>query len=252
MTKEFIGSLELNRIYQMDCIEGMKRIPSESIDLVITDPPYGINYISNRSKDSEYRKKVKSVNGILNDKNNIKFLGNVAIELYRILKKNTHLYWFTRWDKIEEQKPMLEKVGFKVKNNLIWMKNNWSMGDLKGAYAGQYECILYCQKGKRLLNEVNGIKRHPDILQFDRVPPNKLLHSHQKPVNLLEFLIKKSSNENEIIFDPFMGSSSTAIAAIKTNRKYIGFELDNEFYYIASKRIDEYLLKIKDEITLKH
>lgn len=237
--KELIGSLELNRIYQFDCIEAMRLLPSESIDLVVTDPPYGIKYYSNRSKDKEYRDKVSTVNGILNDENNGDFLEIVAKELFRLLKKNTHLYWFTRWDKVEEQKPMLERIGFKVKNNLIWMKNNWSMGDLKGAYAGQYECILFCQKGRRELNEVDGKKRHSDILQFDRIPPNKLIHSHQKPVELLELLIKKSSNENEIVIDPFMGSGSTAVAAIISNRKWIGFEMEPKYIELANIRLDD-------------
>lgn len=175
----------------------------------------------------------------MNDKDNINFLEEVAKELYRLLKNNSHLYWFTRWDKVEEQKPMLEKVGFKVKNNLIWMKNNWSMGDLKGAYAGQYECILFCQKGRRELNEVDGKKRHADILQFDRIPPNKLLHSHQKPVELLELLIKKSSNEGDVILDPFIGCGSTAIAALNSKRKFLGFELDEKHYETAIHRVEE-------------
>lgn len=211
------------------------------IDLVVTDPPYGINFNSNHSKSKEYRDNLKSVDGILNDgKDNLNFLEEVATELFRLLKDNTHLYWFTRWDKVEEQKPMLEQIGFKVKNNIIWMKNNWSMGDLKGAYAGQYECILFCQKGRRELNEVDGKKRHSDILQFDRISPNKLLHSHQKPVELLELLIKKSSNENDIVLDPFMGCASTAVAAIKSGRKFLGFELDEKHYETANNRLKEY------------
>lgn len=231
--------IELNKIYNMDCIEGMKLIKDESIDLVLTDPPYGIDYYSNWSKDKKYREKVKTVNGIANDKNNIEFLEIVIKELYRVLKKNTHLYWFTRWDKVEEHKPLLEKVGFKVKNNLIWMKNNWSMGDLQGSYAGQYECILFCQKGRRILNDVDGKKRHSDILQFDRVPSNKLLHSHQKPVDLLKLLIRKSTMENEIVLDPFIGCGSTAVASIETNRNFIGFELDKEFCDISNERINK-------------
>jgi DNA modification methylase len=237
--KEILGNLELNRLYQFDCIEAMRLLPSESIDLVVTDPPYGIKYYSNWSKDKEYRDKVSTVNGIKNDENNIDFLELVATELFRLLKNNTHLYWFTRWDKVEEQKPMLERVGFKVKNNIIWMKNNWSMGDLKGAYAGQYECILFCQKGRRELNEVDGKKRHTDILQFDRIPPNKLLHSHQKPTDLLELLIKKSSSENEIVLDPFMGCGSTAVAASITHRKWIGFELEPKYIEISNTRLDD-------------
>lgn len=232
--------MELNKIYQNECINGMRNIGGGSIDLVVTDPPYGINFNSNHSKNNEYRNNLKSVDGILNDgKDNIGFLEEVATEVYRILSENSHLYWFTRWDKVEEQKPMLEKLGFKVKNNIIWMKNNWSMGDLKGAYAGQYECILFCQKGRKELNEVDGKKRHADILQFDRIAPSKLLHSHQKPVELLELLIKKSSNEGDVVLDPFMGSGSTAIAAINSNRKYIGFELDEQYIEVTNKRIEE-------------
>lgn len=231
----------LNTIYKHDCIKAMERLPDASIDLVVTDPPYGIKYYSNWSKDEKYREKVSSVNGILNDGNNVDFLELVAKQIHRLLKNNTHLYWFTRWDKVEEQKPMLEKIGFKVKNNIIWMKNNWSMGDLKGAYAGQYECILFCQKGRRELNEVDGKKRHSDILQFDRIPPNQLLHSHQKPIELLELLIKKSSSEGEIVLDPFMGSASTAIAAVKSNRKFIGFELDDKHFETANNRLKEYI-----------
>jgi len=229
----------VNGIYKGDCLKGIERIADESIDLGVTDPPYGINYYSNRSKDDKYRGKVKSVDGIKNDKNNIDFLEKVAKGFYRILKNNTHLYWFTRWDKVEEQKPMLEEIGFKVKNNIIWMKNNWSMGDLKGSYAGQYECILFCHKGRRELNEVDGKKRHSDILTFDRIPVNRLLHSHQKPTELIELLIKKSSDENEIVFDPFMGSGTTAVAAKSSNRKFIGFELDEDYYKKAKERISD-------------
>lgn len=233
--------LEINKIYNMDCISGLKMLDSNSVDLVVTDPPYGIKYYSNWSNDKKYRNKVKTVDGILNDSENIDFLEVVAKELYRAQKNNTHLYWFTRWDKVEEQKPMLESLGYKVKNNIIWMKNNWSMGDLKGAYAGQYECILFCHKGRRELNEVNGKKRHCDILQFDRIPPNKLLHSHQKPTDLLKLLIEKSSAEGEVVLDPFMGSASTAISCLESNRKYIGFEMDNEIYNIGNERVNTYI-----------
>src|SRR5699024_1940640 len=124
-----------------------------SVNLVVTDPPYGINFNSNYRKHSE----LKSVGGILNDgTENISFLRSVANEIFRVLRNDSHLYWFTRWDKVDEQKPMLSDLGFDVKNNIIWVKNNWSMGDLKGSYASQYECILFCNKGAHNLNRVNG------------------------------------------------------------------------------------------------
>lgn len=236
--KKLIGELELNRIYQRDCIEGLKALPDASVDLVVTDPPYGIDYNSNWSKDSEYRSKVKTVNGIKNDgADNHDFLAQVLYELNRVMKPNTHIYWFTRWDRVQYQQPLLERY-FKMKNSLVWMKNNWSMGDLTGAYAGQYESILFAQKGRRTLNEIDGTKRHADILQFNRVSPNKLRHSHEKPEDLIEFLIRKSSNEGEIVLDPFCGSGTTAVAAARLKRDFITFELESDFIKIANKRLD--------------
>jgi len=113
--------LELNNIYHLDCIEGMKKIPNLSIDLVITDPPYGIGWRAVGNGQG-----LSTRNGILNDtSNNVEMLEASAIEMYRVLKNNSHLYWFTRWDKVEIHKPMLERVGFNIKNNLIWVKNHW-------------------------------------------------------------------------------------------------------------------------------
>lgn len=232
--KKTLGSLELNRIYQMDCVDGMRLLPDESVDLVIADPPYGIDFHSNHRKKSE----LKSVKGIYNDSaDNTDFLSKVISEINRILKPNSHVYWFTRWDRIYLQQPLLERY-FKVKNALVWMKNNWSMGDLTGAYASQYETIIFAQKGRRQLNEVNGKARHPDILRFDRISPNKLRHSHEKPEDLIEFLIRKSSNEGEIVLDPFCGSGTTAVCAQKLNRNFITFELEYEYVRIANQRLE--------------
>lgn len=124
-------------------------------------------------------------------------------------------------------------------------KNNWSMGDLTGAYAGQYESILFAQKGRRNLNEVAGKRRHPDILSFDRVPASKLRHSHEKPTDLIEFLIKKSSNKGEIILDPFCGSGTTVVCAKRLGRKFITFELERQYVEIANERLDNEAEDIK-------
>lgn len=241
MDKEFLGGLELNRIYQRDVIEGIQMIPDNTIDLIICDPPYGINFNSN------YRKKtyLKTTKGIANDINNTVFLERVIEEMDRVLKPDSHVYWFTRWDKVEVHKPILDKY-FKVKNSLIWMKNNWSMGDLFGAYAGQYENILFAQKGRKLLNEIDKTRRHPDILQYDRVPPNKLEHNHQKPTDLLEFLIKKSSQEGDMVLVPFCGSGSECVASTILKRNFISFEIDPDFIEIANKRLDS--IQLEDDL----
>lgn len=225
----------VNKAIVGDCLSILREMPSESVDLVITDPPYGINFHSNMRKKSE----LKTVRGIANDgSDNTDFLEEVINELARIMKPDTHIYWFTRWDRVPLQMPLLSRY-FTVKNALVWVKNGHSMGDLKGAYAGQYEVILFAQKGRRFLNEVNGKQRHTDILNFDRVHNLKLRHSHEKPEPLIEFLIRKSSVEGEIILDPFCGSGTTAAVAARLGRRFITMDLDSSLVETANKRIEE-------------
>lgn len=227
--------IELNTIYNEDCLIGMSKLEANSIDLVVTDPPYGIDYKSGHRVHSE----LETTKGILNDGDeNLSFLTQVAAELYRVMKNNTHIYWFARWDKTDEQLPMLEEAGFTIKNNLIWVKNNWSMGDLEGAYAGQYECIIFAQKGRKTLNEVDGVSRHSDIIEYKREGSKYMYHSHQKPIALIEFLIRKSSVEGDLVLDAFIGSGTTAIASHNVNRDYIGYEQHEPHYQTAIKRIE--------------
>ena len=195
------------------------------VDCLLTDPPYGIQHKSNRSKKEDAITK----RGIVNDGDNSLFIQKILALSYDVLKNNSHFYFFTRWDKIAEYYPMLDKY-YKIKNVLIWDKMNHGSGDLTGAYANRYECIIYGMKGRRKLNEVEGKKRHQDILQFSKVSSSKLLHPHQKPVDLISFLIKKSTVENEIVLDPFGGAGTTVAAAHQTNRQSIVVELD-DFYY---------------------
>lgn len=233
--------LETNNLIHDDCLNVMKNMKDNCIDLIVTDPPYGINYQNNRRNKSG---KVITENGILNDnKDNEQFLLLVLKECFRILKDGRHIYWFGRYDSISKQIPLLENVGFKVKNQLIWVKNNHGTGDLNYSYAPKYECILYAIKVtdkktvKRKLFKIGDTTRHNDILIFDRINRNKMIHDHQKPTELLSFLIEKSSLENEIVFDPFAGSGSTLYAADNLNRKYIGCEMDTNIYKLIEGTI---------------
>ena len=91
----------INEVLHGDCIGILREIPDESVDLVLTDPPYGIDFSSNWSADKKYREANKSVDGILNDgKDNATFLSEVIVELNRVMKVGSHIYWFTRWDKV--------------------------------------------------------------------------------------------------------------------------------------------------------
>ena len=223
----------MNKYINGDCLEILDRlfINGERFNCLITDPPYGIEHKSNRSTNTNSVTK----KGILNDgSDNTELLTNVIEKVDKILLNNSHIYWFTRWDRIYLHYPILAKY-FNIKNIIIWDKKNHGSGDLFGSYGNRYECIIFCQKGRRLLNEVDGKKRHEDILSIPKIPSNQLIHPHQKPIELLSFFIDKSTNIGEKIIDPFGGVGSIIVAGANKKRDIYAVELD-DFYYTEGKK----------------
>lgn len=197
-------------LYCADCLALLKQLPSESIDLVVIDPPYGMDYVSGRRK--------QKFNRIIND-DNVAWMEALIPLLYRKLKENTHSYLFCNDYSLGDLRTAFKASKFQVKRTLIWEKNNHTAGDLEGDYANKTEFILYAQKGRRLLNG----KRCTNILKFDRAVVQ--LHPTQKPIPLLSFLINNSSNSNELILDPFCGSGTALVAAKRSGRCYIGIDI---------------------------
>jgi len=238
-------NFRLNQFYNLNTEKYLKYIKDNSIDLIITDPPYGINYYTNRRKN----KTRLTENGIQGDhKDNLNLIKNTINELFRVLKPGRHIYWFGRFDSISKHIELFIKAGFIIKNNLIWIKNNHGTGDLYYSYAPKYECILYAikpAKKKFRLKKFEGITRHSDILNFNKIPSKLLVHDHEKPTELLEFLIEKSSNKNEVILDPFLGSGQTMFASFNRNRQFIGFEIDKRIYKMIKNRFKHYSKKEK-------
>lgn len=219
----------LIKLYNGDCLEIMQNIPDKSIDLIVTDPPYLINYKTNYRKD-----KTHDFCSVIKNDNNYGLIHNYIQECYRILKDNTAMYMFCNCDRVDYFKQELENANFKIKNMIIWVKNNWTAGDLQAQFGKQYEIIFLVNKGRCKFNG----KRITDVWNFNRVSGNKQLHQNQKPLDLIEQCIEKHSKEKDLVFDGFMGSGSTGIAALNTNRKFIGIELDKNYFDIAKNRIE--------------
>ena len=215
------------KLYQGDCLEVMGGIEDKSVDLIVTDPPYLMDYQSNRRKKEDRFDKIK------NDKGNYMLIQDYLEECHRIMKDNTAIYCFCSWHNIDFFKNEFEKY-FKLKNILVWNKNNHGTGDLKGSYAPKHEFILFGHKGRTLLRE----KRIADVIDCPKISSNKLTHPTEKPQDLLEIFIKQSSDEESIIFDGFMGTGSCGIAAKKLNRNFIGIELDEKYFNIAKDRLE--------------
>ena len=215
------------KLYQGDCLEVMGGIKDKSVDLIVTDPPYLMDYQSNRRKKEDRFDKIK------NDKGNYMLIQDYLEECHRIMKDNTAIYCFCSWHNIDFFKNEFEKH-FKLKNILVWNKNNHGTGDLKGSYAPKHEFILFGHKGRTLLRE----KRIADVIDCPKISSNKLTHPTEKPQDLLEIFIKQSSDEGSIIFDGFMGTGSCGIAAKKLSRNFIGIELDEKYFNVAKDRLE--------------
>lgn len=213
--------MELNKIYQGDALKLMSNLPDKSVDVLITDPPYGMSFQSNFRNDKHKK--------ITND-DDLRWLPVFVFHAYRLLKDDRQLYVFCGKQTIEVFIKEFKKW-FSLKNILVWKKNNTGMGDLEGSYADRTEFILFLSKGK---SDVRG-RRDDNILSFDRT--GNELHPTQKPEDLMRFLIKKSSDEDDVILDPFMGSGTTAIACQQLGRQFIGFELDDGYCASAEKRL---------------
>jgi site-specific DNA-methyltransferase (adenine-specific) len=211
------------KLIQGDSLDIIKKCSSGKVDCIITDPPYGMDFQSNY-RGVKYNK-------IAND-TSLAWLADFMGESFRVLKHNTHMYCFCSFHKVDLFKQAMERH-FKIKNILIWEKNNTSMGDLKGDYAPKYEMILYGHKGRRALNG----GRDANIMQFKRTG-NKL-HPTEKPVDLIEYLVGKSTQKGELVFDPFMGSGTTGVACKNLGRDFVGIELDSTYYGTARQRIEE-------------
>ena len=214
-----------------DCIEEMQKLIDKGVkvDLIVTDPPYLMNYYSKWITDKSH----DFCKPISND-TNFDLIKDIMPLLFELLNDGGAVYMFCNANHIDYFKQQIEQH-FKLKNILIWIKNNWSAGDLKTTYGKRTEFIIYASKGR---HELNG-RRDNDTLYYNRVAGNMKLHQNQKPVDLLTFLINKSSKPNDTILDCFMGSGSTGVACLQTDRNFIGIELDEKYYNIAKQRINE-------------
>lgn len=214
------------KLIQGDCLEVMRGMDDKSINLILTDPPYGMSYQSARRTATPQFKKIEQ-------DNNIDWFPEFISECYRILRENSHIYIFCNDYAISDFRKLVEQVGFKAKRTLVWVKNNHTSGDLLGDYGNKTEFIIYAQKGRKLLNG----KRDTNVLNFSRV--SQLSHPTQKPVDINEFLISKSSQETETILDPFAGSGTTGVAAKNLNRKCVLIEKEPEYCEVIKKRIPD-------------
>lgn len=217
-----------------DCREVLRNVPDESIDLVVTDPPYRVtkrgghgNAGGMLTKDIFKRGEVFAHNSIEPNE--------YLPELFRVLKQNTHCYVMTNHVNLVQIITEARSCGFHFIKSLIWDKGNKIMGQ---AYMSQFEYILFFRKGA--FKKIN----HCGTSELIHIPNKKTkgadgknLHDTEKPVALMELLIENSSQVGDLVLDPFTGVGSTGIACMRKGRNFLGTELDDKYFEIARKRI---------------
>ena len=230
------------QLFNESCLEVMKKMKEESVDLIVTDPPYKV---TSRGRGKEgtttsggmLTKKIVNSGKVFNH-NNIKPQEYIP-EMYRLLKDGGHCYIMCNNINLLEMLNTAKENNFHFVKSLIWDKGNKIMSQL---YMNQFEYILFFRKGK--FKKINNCGTSDIITVPNKKTKdenNQNLHDTEKPIELMKILIENSSQENEIVFDPFLGIGSTGIASIKSKRQFIGCEIDERYFEIAKKRIIECL-----------
>jgi DNA modification methylase len=212
-------------LYPGDCVEQIKKnIATASVDALIADPPYGMDYQSSWTIGAKRKPK------IANDK--LPYIWWLS-EAFRVLKDGGALYSFSDWRNSESFRYAIDLAGFTVRSQGIWDRNAHGMGDLVSQLAPQHDVVWFATKGKFKFPG----SRPKSVFRSTRISGDKLIHPNQKPVDLLEQMIVSITVPDDVVLDPFMGVGSTGVAAVNTGRRFVGIELDSGYFTVASERI---------------
>jgi DNA modification methylase len=227
-----IGEYKLNEIYNEDSYEAIKKIPDKSVDLIIIDPPYEL--------ETEGSKKNSISKSFANMNNDIKDLSKgidllILKDLIRILKKPNIYIWCNKKQILDYMKYFVDELGcsFEI---MTWLKTN-PTPLCGGNYLIDKEFCLYFRKGIKLNTKFETAFTYW-ISSKNKDDRDTFKHPTIKPLEIIKTLINNSSNENDIVADFFLGSGTTCVAAKELNRRYIGFEIDKEYYKIAKNRLN--------------
>lgn len=246
--------LDLNKIYQGDCVELLKNIPDNSIDLIFADPPYNLQL-----NGDLYRPNQTKVDGVTDDWDKFESKEDYDIfteqwlkECYRVLKDSGSIWVIGTYHNIYRVGSILQNLGFWILNDIVWIKTN-PMPNFKGTrFNNAHETLLWCTKSQKskYTFHYHSMKVANDDLQMrsDWVIPicsgnerikvdGKKAHSTQKPAELLMRIILSTSNVGDIVLDPFSGSGTTAAVAKRLGRKYIAFDKEEFYVNIGNQRL---------------
>jgi len=231
-----------HNVYFEDCVEGMQeRVEDDSIDAVISDPPYGFDYQNTSHAEQDFDS--------LENFDDWELFENCLDQFRRVLKEDGHVYVWWGWQFYGKMERMFRQR-FDHVDTLVWVKNNFGLnGHSNDRYRPQYEVCFHGTLGDaaRPLEDANTLS---DVLEFDRDDGADYDHPTQKPVPLIADIIGDCTAPGDTVLDAFLGSGTTAVAAIQNDRDYIGFEIDEENYRpVIERRIGEAKRQVDAEVN---
>lgn len=248
-----------DKIFNADCIDGMRRLPDDAVDLVITDPPFAIDFKARRANYNRTQSRV------LNGYNEIAvdqyadFTRAWMREVYRTVKTTGSVFVFSGWNNLKDVLTAADDIGFVTVNHIIW-KYQFGVACKRRFVTSHYHCLFLCkddakrkffpsarfaQSAKaenggslryRDMEDVWTIKR--EYWHGDKKTPTKL------PAELVEKILAYASEEGDLVLDPFLGSGQVAVVSKMQNRRYVGFEIVEEYFDFAKERLDKNAYRI--------
>lgn len=237
-------------LYNKDSLEFLKHFPDNSIDLFFADPPY---FLSNDGITCSGGKMVSVNKGDWDKNDNLsvdEFNYLFLKEAQRIIKPSGSIWVSGTMHNIYSVGYQMQRLGLRILNNITWQKTNPPPNLSRKMFTHSTETILWAAKDRNskftfnyeLMKEENGGKQMKDVWSYSLTKKSEKKfgkHPTQKPLELMRRIIRASSNEGDLVIDPFVGSGTTGVAAIELNRKFIGIDIEKEFLDLAIKRIED-------------
>ena len=244
----------------MNCIQGMQSIKDKKIDLIITDPPFAIDFKATKANYNRTASRVMQGYNEIKPEDYYDFTFDWMSQAFRILKESGSMYVFSGWNNLKDILRALDDTGFTTINHIIW-KYQFGVVTKTKFVTSHYHCLYVCKNPKKRKfypfsrfkkdskssegrslhykdkEDVWNIKR--EYWTGDEKTPTKL------PAELIEKILAYSSKKNDLVLDPFLGSGQVAMISKKQGRKYLGFEIVKEYYNFAKKRLDKNVYRIK-------
>ena len=241
----------------------MKTIPDETIDLVVTDPPFAINFKAKKANYNRTASRVLSGYNEINVEDYYKFTNNWMRQVKRVLKKSGSMYVFSGWNNLKDILTALDVNGFTTINHIIW-KYQFGVVTAKKFVTSHYHCLFVCKNNKmRKFFPYSRFKKNA------KTSDGKSLHYRDKedvwiikreywtgddktptklPAEIIKKILQYSSEKNDLILDPFLGSGQVAVISKMLGRKYLGFEIIKSYYDFAYERLEKNVYRLKKEI----